>query len=51
MLLKPKYCFRKYYKLEKFECNCNCIIKCKYPPPSTPIAIVQYNHSKTTHNL
>lgn len=35
-LLKPLECYRKYYTMEKFECKCKCIWKCKYPPPKNP---------------
>ena len=37
---KPKICFRKYYTMDKFNCNdCQCVFKCKYPPPSEMIPI------------
>lgn len=42
-ILKPKFCFRRFYTMEKFDTKCKCIIKCKYPPPPNPIPIVQYN--------
>ena len=37
--LKPPICFRKYYTMDKFNCDCQCIWKCKYPPPSKLIPI------------
>jgi len=36
---KPPICFRKYYTMDKFNCDCRCILKCKYPPPSELIPI------------
>lgn len=37
---KPPICFRKYYTMDKFNCNdCQCILKCKYPPPSKMVPI------------
>ena len=36
---KPPICFRKYYTMDKFNCDCQCILKCKYPPPSKLIPI------------
>lgn len=39
-LFKPLICFRKYYTMDKFNYNdCQCILKCKYPPPSKLIPI------------
>ena len=38
-LFPPGNCYRKWYEMsfrnEKVK-QCDCIIKCKYPPPSTP---------------
>lgn len=43
MLLKnwftPDTCYKKWYTMvlqsEKDSSRCNCLFKCKYPPPST----------------
>jgi hypothetical protein len=35
----PRNCYRKWYKMSfrnELVKQCDCIIKCKYPPPSTP---------------
>ena len=41
-LFPPKNCYRKWYEMsfrnEKVK-QCDCIMKCKYPPPSTPSRI------------
>lgn len=44
---RPIKCYRKWYKMSfsnEQKC-CDCLIKCKYPPPSTPssISIPIYN--------
>lgn len=41
-LFPPKICYRKWYEMsfrnEKVK-QCDCIMKCKYPPPSTPSSL------------
>ena len=38
-ILKPKVCYRKDYVVEKYEKPCNCIGRCKFPPPGPPAKI------------
>lgn len=45
-LFKPKFCFRKFYVMEKFDkSKCKCFLTCKYPPPNKvePIFVPKNN--------
>jgi hypothetical protein len=51
-LFKPKECFRHFYKIEKFQKECDCVIKCKYPkPPRSNLEYIYISTNKIKQNL
>ena len=47
--LNPIVCYRKYYTMDKFDKPCKCLVKCKYPPPSTLAYEPMWNKKMNNH--